>query len=209
MKARRSVKEAFRSPDVKLDTHRAQQRLGTVQKQRELRDARDRMLRFLSAASYPSYPCSCTLERFSSEEDDQIEFDRNEFEIYVQRSCHNSSAILEMEMEDLNKVTSWLDRADQMQVFFKVDLIQRLPNIDLLTGGLVTRLNVRNARSNITLPYVIVALVYCLQHHHSAVNVLTESNISQLLKLCLSRAVYPLNGETQTTEAYRELCHCR
>lgn len=200
------MKDAFRSPELKPES-RVQQRLGTVQKQRELREARDQFLRFLSSATYPNYPCSCTLERFTADEENA--FDRTEFENYIQRTCHSSSAVLEIDMDDLNKISSWLDRADQMRVFFMEDLIQKLPNIDLLTGGLVTRLNVRNSRSNITLPYVIVSLVYCLQHHHSAANVLTESNISQLLKLCLSRSVYPLNGETQLSEAYRELCHCR
>ena len=208
MRVRRSVKEAFKSPETKTES-RVQLRFGTAQKQRELREVKDRFLRYLSSTTYPCYPCSCTLERFGAEEAEHAVFDRSAFERYVQSTYPSSSAILEAEIEDLHKLSSWLDRADQMRVFFGEDLTQRLPNIDLLTGGLVTRLNVRNTRSNVTLPYVIVSLVCCLQHHHSSASVLTESNISQLLKLCLSRAVYPLNGETQTTEAYRELCHCR
>lgn len=203
MRARRSTEEAFKSPSGRSDCQIP--RVGTMLKVRERRDALARWRGYLSVPS-PSYPCSCSIERFGEEEGS---FDRDEFNEYFLRTCPTASAVLDLEIDDLDRITLWLDMADQVRIFFKENIIQSLPNIDVLTNGLVARLNIRNARSNITLPYVIAALVYCLQHHHSASNVLTESNISQLLKLCLSRAVYPLNGETLVNDAYHETCQCR
>ena len=97
------------------------------------------------------------------------------------------------------------------EVLEEIDFIQQLPEIDLLINSLVTRLNNRGSDSIFCLPAVVGCLSLVLKGNELENVVLSEKNIIQLMRLCLSRAVYPNTSDSNPLPfaSYQEICVCR
>jgi hypothetical protein len=217
MRSRRSRKEQVVSTSTPSSKPSQVSRQGTVEKQRYLNDTVLKFKHYLtSTLSTTSMPHGnqYTIDQFMYPE--HTKFNLQEYESFLTQIASTSQQILRLSITDLQAINTYLDLSAQinsMNIFPEYNMITNLPNIELLCTSFITRLNQRSVDSNTTLPLVVANMSLLIQRLPIASTVLTEQNISQLLKLCTSRAVYPL--ETECNEgmtdngSYREVNCCR
>ena len=219
-RTKKSDLKSFQSPEAAFDDSisKARPRRGTLRKQRDSVDAIGNFLAVLSSTSF-SMPSSPALDQFFTP--NLRGFQREEFERYISATCGSEESILAIDYNGLIELLLTLDVAADAQrlheqrmeeeVLEEIDFIQQLPEIDLLINSLVTRLNNRGSDSIFCLPAVVGCLSLVLKGNELENVVLSEKNIIQLMRLCLSRAVYPNTADSNPLPfaAYQEICVCR